>query len=380
MGLTPVSQLSNDALVEATAQGDERAFGELVRRHGDWLLGRARRIAPDQAEDVTQAALMNAYRSIRSGTRPTDFERWLGTIVRNTAISELRRAGETQPLTEVPDRRTTFDEVADRDRLRRAVDETKRLPELERAAITAQAFEGRRTDEIAHRRGASEGSVRMAVHRARRRLRATVPLFSPLPGIDLVRRAFGRVRDVGPLGGAATAGAIAAVAVAGFAAGGFPGGADGGSGELAVAQVESPGLPAPAHVPERRKSRQAGEAKASKRKPSRRKDRNGGSDGSSKPGNATQEGPSTSSSSPPPSSGPGTAPAPSAAPPPPSASPPSTPPQKRPPNPPPLTPPPSTQPQPQPPPAEPPPPSGPRCPGLVSCVLDGIGGALKPGK
>ncbi|HSI81402.1 MAG TPA: sigma factor, partial [Solirubrobacterales bacterium] len=195
MDLIPTRQLSDDALVAAAAEGDERAFGELADRHGHWLLSQARKITPDRAEDVAEAALMNAYRSLRSGTRPADLERWLRTIVRN-------------------------------------------------AAITAQEFEGRPT-ETTRGRSATEGSLRMAVDRARRRLRATVPAPFPFPGLDVARRALARVRDAGPVGGAVAAGAVAATVAAVAFAGGLPGGGDGEPGDLALAQVESPGIVAP---------------------------------------------------------------------------------------------------------------------------------------
>ena len=371
MGPRPRYRHSDDALVRRAAGGDEEAFGELVRRHGDWLLARARKIAPDQAEDVTQAALMNAYRSIRSGTEPVELERWLARIVHNTAVSELRRARDSQPLHDLASERTTFDEVADRDRIRRAVDETKRLPELEREALKAQAFEGRGHEEIADARGASAGSVRMAVHRARRRLRAAVPVFAPLPLLGPARRAAARVRDVGPLGGAATAGALAAVAVVAVAAGGLPGGGGGEPAELAIAESTGPAAVGSRSIPARR-NRDSAERRARNRDRAGKPDRSGG--GSDAAGAAAAAVPAPPGTGAPPSS---TSPPPSASPPspgPPSPGPPGPP---KPPAPPPTEP--APEPPPPPPPPDPPPSSGSSCPGLVSCLIEGIGGALTPG-
>ena len=373
--MTPGRSIPDELLLEQVAGGDESAFGELVRRHGDKLLAKARDVEPGLAEDVVQVALMNAYRAIRSGVRPVSLDAWLGAIVENAAVSELRRRRGEEPLAEVAFERSVFDEAADRDRIRRAVDATKQLPARERRALTAHAFEGRGHREIAAASGASEGSVRMAIHRARRRLRAAVPVLGPAAFLEGARRAAGRVRDAGALGGAAVAASVAAVATAAVVAGGLPGGGHAERSSVAVAQ--SPGAsptptPTQPSVSPERSGDSSERRQGSKRdrQPDRGKGDGGGEDGtppsqaatSSAPSGSTEATPSTQgapadqgASSSPPSSGPSNPPA-----------------QPSPP-----------KPSPQPPPADPPPPQQPspppaKCPGLVSCLLDEVGNLLKP--
>ena len=65
-------------LVERAMHGDEEAFDTLVGRIGDSLHSVARRILRDTtlAQDATQQALLDAWRSLPQLRDPDRFEAW----------------------------------------------------------------------------------------------------------------------------------------------------------------------------------------------------------------------------------------------------------------------------------------------------------------
>jgi|SRR5581483_7734713 len=77
---------------------DERAFAELVRRHGPMVLGVCRRVLGhrDDADDAFQATWLVLARKARAITRPTRLVGWLHTIAVRTAL-ETRRMRDRHP-------------------------------------------------------------------------------------------------------------------------------------------------------------------------------------------------------------------------------------------------------------------------------------------
>lgn len=79
-------------LIDAAVSGDLEAFNALVLKFQDSLYQQAFWMMRDRemAEDVTQEALIKAYRRLRS-YHGGSFRSWLLRILINTAIDELRR-------------------------------------------------------------------------------------------------------------------------------------------------------------------------------------------------------------------------------------------------------------------------------------------------
>src|SRR5688572_8964043 len=73
---------SDELLVEATLDGDERAFAELVGRHKRRVFGTAARFARDehQLEDIAQEVFVRAFKNLRSFRGDAPFEHWLARI------------------------------------------------------------------------------------------------------------------------------------------------------------------------------------------------------------------------------------------------------------------------------------------------------------
>lgn len=81
------------ALVDRAKLGDGEAFDALARTVGDRCMAIACRILrdADRAEDAVQAALITAWRELRTLRDPDRFEPWLHRILTNACYAEARR-------------------------------------------------------------------------------------------------------------------------------------------------------------------------------------------------------------------------------------------------------------------------------------------------
>ena len=83
---------SDADLVESARQGDEQAFGELVKRHHHWCVGLASGILRDRgdAEDEAQNAYWNAFQHLDQYQGDAEFSTWLARIVVNQCLMFIR--------------------------------------------------------------------------------------------------------------------------------------------------------------------------------------------------------------------------------------------------------------------------------------------------
>ncbi len=80
------------SLIDAHRQGDKTAFGELVRRYGDSVLGYLTRMSGsrEQAEDLFQETFKRVHEKAHT-LRGNRFKPWLFTIATHVAIDGMRR-------------------------------------------------------------------------------------------------------------------------------------------------------------------------------------------------------------------------------------------------------------------------------------------------
>jgi RNA polymerase sigma-70 factor (ECF subfamily) len=159
------------ALVERFQAGDADAFADLYSRYH----ARLRRYClrrlhdPDDAEDVTQEALVRAYRALPRLAGERRFYPWLRVIAANLC-SDMYRRPAVAPLAEPPAGDTVveavFDEL-DRAQVRAVLED---LAPRHRAALTLWA-EGVPSKGIASELGCSTGAADVTVHRARQSFR-----------------------------------------------------------------------------------------------------------------------------------------------------------------------------------------------------------------
>jgi RNA polymerase sigma-70 factor (ECF subfamily) len=170
-------------------RGRRGAFESLVQDHQDSLFGYALRLVqdPGDAQDVTQDALLRAYRALTSAydderCRTLELRPWLFRITRNLALNRLRarRTERETPLPE-PDGYHEValrvpgigaESLAARERRRELERALGRLSRELRELVQLRYVENLSYAEIAAVAGGSEAAVRGKVFRALGRLRA----------------------------------------------------------------------------------------------------------------------------------------------------------------------------------------------------------------
>ena len=165
-------------------------FARLIEDHRDKLYRVAFRMTGHRqdAEDLLQDALIEAYRAFKRFQPGTHFDRWLYRIMTNTYIDRQRHLKRTGPTESLDQRRDDLGEgTAQRDipdlenepsrivlddlfgePVQRALDTL--LPEFKMVLILSD-IEGLSYDEIAEMMGTPVGTVRSRLHRARGQVR-----------------------------------------------------------------------------------------------------------------------------------------------------------------------------------------------------------------
>jgi RNA polymerase sigma factor (sigma-70 family) len=149
----------------------DRAFERAYRQNVRHVYGYALAVlhSAEDAEDITQATFLNAYRAYERGEFPRSPDNWLISIAhglcdqRARQESRLEVAYEDQADEAVPD-----DEGPSRSDVRRALG---RLPFDQRAALMMREVEGRSYAELVETLGVSSAEVESLLFRARRALR-----------------------------------------------------------------------------------------------------------------------------------------------------------------------------------------------------------------
>ena len=177
---------SDAPLVRAFLDGDDQAFGELVRRHQSTVYALVKRYATDadDARDLAQRAFLNAFQSARrsmwlrvNGRVP--FRAWLYRIAVNLGRNHARdtrrwqRApAETAQRLGVAAQGSAALEQAQRESAVRAA--VLLLPRRQREVLTLRIDGEMPFREIAEVLGISENNAKVHFHHAARRLRELV--------------------------------------------------------------------------------------------------------------------------------------------------------------------------------------------------------------
>lgn len=174
------------ALVDRAKQGDGEAFDALARTVGDRCMAIAFRILRDAdlADDAVQAALVTAWRELRTLRDPDRFEPWLHRILTHECYAEARRRTRwAADIRVLPiDREQDgggIPNVNDRDQLDRAF---RRLTLEQRAVLVFHHYLDLTVVEVADRLGIPVGTAKSRLFHATAALRASVDADArPLP-------------------------------------------------------------------------------------------------------------------------------------------------------------------------------------------------------
>ena len=180
------AERADDLLVRAFLDGDDDAFGELVRRHERVVLAVVRRYAEgiDDARDLAQRAFLRAFEAARRSSwlhvrGPVPFRAWLLRIAVNLGKNHLRdaRRWRRAPVgaaddVAVPAVGTADLERAERERAVRAAVLT--LPRRQREVLTLRVDAELSFREIGDVLGITENNAKVHFHYAAKRLREVV--------------------------------------------------------------------------------------------------------------------------------------------------------------------------------------------------------------
>ena len=164
--------------------GHDRDFESLYRGHHDAVYRAALRELRNvhDAEDVTQAAFVDAYRALLRGSRPEAPRAWLLAIAENVRRRRFRTALKRPrevPLEDAGAAATPEEPEAERAGVSQLKTALAGLPRPQLEAFVLREISGLSYDEISSRTGASVASVQMSLFRARQTLRAALERPTP---------------------------------------------------------------------------------------------------------------------------------------------------------------------------------------------------------
>ena len=173
------------ALMKRIADGDERAFRELVERHQNAVVGTVARMLgdPTEAEDIAQLAFLRIWKHAKRWRPEAKFTTYLFTITRNLVFNESRRRSRRKEVSSEEREEDSGFQMATESRhgpqeetmkleMHRQIDRAiATLPEAQRTAVILYSYESLPYEEIAGVLNTSVSSVKSLLFRARTTLR-----------------------------------------------------------------------------------------------------------------------------------------------------------------------------------------------------------------
>ena len=160
---------------ESAALDEAAQAGLLYERYARQLQSfcRSRLSSREEAEDAVQHTFLNAYRSLRSGTRPRAEAAWMFAIAANVCRERRRSAWRRSRIEVVSDDGLVGDRAAperSHEELSGVADALAELTPNQRRAILMREWQGLSYREIADELSLTESAVETLLFRARRSL------------------------------------------------------------------------------------------------------------------------------------------------------------------------------------------------------------------
>ena len=184
---------TDKSLIKAHCQGDPTAFGEIVRRYGNGILGYLTRMTGnrEQAEDLFQETFKRVHEKSHT-LRGTEFKSWLFKIATNAALDGLRKKirvnsrekkvnfadcdGEKNAVVAVTDNsHNPSVEVERAEQIEQVRQAVISLPDRQRATLVMAYYQQLSYRQVAQALGCSVGTVKTQMYRALRTLAQKLP-------------------------------------------------------------------------------------------------------------------------------------------------------------------------------------------------------------
>ena len=177
--------MKEDLLLEKARQGDQEAFGELVRLYEKKVYALTLRMCknPDDAAEAAQEAFLAAWQGLKFFRGEASFSTWLYRLASNACVDLLRKeqrhkaaAGpslnDADTYIEVADDAATPQELAERSELREQIEEgLQSLSPEHREVLILRELHQLSYDEIAQTLDLDTGTVKSRISRGRKALR-----------------------------------------------------------------------------------------------------------------------------------------------------------------------------------------------------------------
>jgi RNA polymerase sigma-70 factor (ECF subfamily) len=165
--------------MQLALDGDQTAYRRLLAALAPYLRGRVRHLLARSSrgvadvEDVVQETLLAVHLKRATWDRTMPFKPWLNAVARHKTIDMFRRVGvrDEVSIDDIGEMAAATDHAGEHQ-----LDATRMLgtlDERQREIVEQMSLAGRSAAEVGARLGMSEGAVRVALHRALKRLSQT---------------------------------------------------------------------------------------------------------------------------------------------------------------------------------------------------------------
>lgn len=181
--------MEENRLVEQSKQGDEEAFGVLVKKYKTKVFNLAYSFTKDRetADDLAQEVFIKVYYALEKFKFKSGFGTWLYRIAVNHLKDHLRKHAKERHISlEALGREPSLseDEIKKKEKAQEVADRKKllyqalrSLPEKYQVILSLRDIQGHSYEEIAGILKLSPGTVDSRLHRARKMLRKKIAPF-----------------------------------------------------------------------------------------------------------------------------------------------------------------------------------------------------------